>query len=293
LVPNILLFESFGKILFCMLDIIIGYLIFKIQKSKFYAGLYLFNFIVLNISTRGNADQLVSFFVILCLYYLNENIALSAIFYGLSVHLKIYPIIYAPAFFLSLQPLNKKIRFTLISASTCLFLIFIFYLKYGYTFLFETYLYHLGRSDNRHNFSVYFYQIYLEYDAFNQFSSLVFIPQLIILLMMAVKFYDDLYFTIFIQTFTFVTFNKVITVQVFIFLINSAVFRLVFVFVEFCFTKIQFEVQKVDVYVVSLDHFSSNLVTLRISIRIPRRKHFLSNLVEWSFLLLFQCVHHS
>eukprot|EP01080_Neovahlkampfia_damariscottae_P012091 gene12091-5584_t len=226
LLPNILLFESFGKFLFCFIDIVIGFLIYKMQRSKFYSGLYLFNFIIINISTRGNADQLVVFFVLLCLYYLETNIVLSAIFYGISVHLKIYPIIYSITFFLSIKTWKKKLTFTFISAFTCLFLILIFYLQYGYEFLYETYLYHLGRSDNRHNFSVYFYQIYLEYDNFNQFSKLVFIPQLFILVLMAVRFYDDVFFAIFIQTFTFVTFNKVMTVQYFVWFLSLLSFVL-------------------------------------------------------------------
>lgn len=35
------------------------------------------------------------------------------------------------------------------------------HLRYGYEFFYETYYYHIIRKDNRHNFSVYFYHIYL------------------------------------------------------------------------------------------------------------------------------------
>ena len=55
---------------------------------------------------------------------------------------------------------RNRIVFTLVSASTFLFLTGLFYIIYGYEFLYEGYLYHLVRKDNRHNFSVYFYMIY-------------------------------------------------------------------------------------------------------------------------------------
>ena len=58
----------------------------------------------------------------------------------------------------------NRLKFTLISASTFLFFTILFYVIYGWEFLYEGYLYHLVRKDNRHNYSVYFYLIYQTYD---------------------------------------------------------------------------------------------------------------------------------
>ena len=126
--------------------------------------------------------------------------------------------------------------------------------SWGYPFLYETYLYHLHRLDHRHNFSPYFYLTYLTYPSLNssspppspshllnhQFnlqttittilsSPLVsFLPQLILslgtgLLSLDLKNFrtrqtlkSDIPFIWFIQTSTFVLFNKVCTSQYFL-----------------------------------------------------------------------------
>ena len=59
---------------------------------------------------------------------------------------------------------RDRIVFGAISGGLFLSLIGIFYHIYGYEFLYETYLYHFVRKDNRHNFSMYFYDLYLSYD---------------------------------------------------------------------------------------------------------------------------------
>jgi hypothetical protein len=48
-------------------------------------------------------------------------------------------------------------------------------------FVYETYLYHLVRKDNRHNFSVYFYHLYLRFElpAAGATSLLAFVPQVL------------------------------------------------------------------------------------------------------------------
>lgn len=101
-----------------------------------------------------------------------------------------------------------------------LFFIKYFFFRYGYSFLENTYFYHLWRKDIKHSFSIYFYYLYLNSTEINSnyFSKIIgileFIPQFIMIIMISYKYYNDITFCLFLQTFSFVTFNKVCTVQV-------------------------------------------------------------------------------
>ena len=106
--------------------------------------------------------------------------------------------------------------------------------RWGYPFLYESYLYHLHRLDHRHNFSPYFYLTYLTYPALNLsthphveplslwtrliHSPLVsFVPQMTLALGTGLAFgrrRQDQVFAWFVQTVVFVLFNKVCTSQV-------------------------------------------------------------------------------
>ena len=87
----------------------------------------------------------------------------------------------------------------------------------------ETYLYHISRKDHRHNFSLYFYPLYLSHFEGNtpSFFSLFgaagsFIPQFgIVLVLGALLAKRDIFLACFAQTFTFVMMNKVVTSQYF------------------------------------------------------------------------------
>lgn len=179
----------------------------------------------------------------------------AAFWYGLVVHFRIYPIIYALPIILVLdshifQPNRKpllvnwkssqgkgnasqrinevselygvwtalksiftrgRIMFGLVSGSVFLSCTGLFFYLYRWDFLNEALLYHLTRTDPRHNFSIYFYHIYLHYEhEFSVMEKLIsFLPQLTVQLVLIFCFAKDLPFCFFVQTVAFVAFNKV------------------------------------------------------------------------------------
>ena len=247
-------FFSFGKILFIFADLAVGYFIYEIlilrglstkKTLKFVAFGWLFSPISFTISTRGNADPLVGLLCLLTIYLLmKKQVVLSALVYGFAVHFKIYPIVYVPSILIFLDrttyrgipkstwkfPISfianrDRIVFGAISGGLFLSLIGIFYHIYGYEFLYETYLYHFVRKDNRHNFSMYFYDLYLSYDNNGSGSGgngslntglLAFLPQIILWISIGIKYGEDLPFAFFLATYVFVAWCKVCTAQYFL-----------------------------------------------------------------------------
>ena len=116
---------------------------------------------------------------------------LSGIALGMAVHFKIYPIMYSLPMYMALSdykspswfvnrfwPNSARVRLVLGTVSTLLFLTGICYAAYGQEFLQEAYLHHVSRRDTRHNFSVYFYMLYLTYEDDDVgISLLTFLPQ--------------------------------------------------------------------------------------------------------------------
>lgn len=171
-----------------------------------YVSTWLLNPIIINVSTRGNAESIISLFVMLSLWAVIEGkIVIGAIAFGLSVHLKIYPIIYSFAIFFfidhqkSLPILSgifstNRMKLFLWSAGTFLGVTAWMYFIYGKEFLHETYFYHIERKDIRHSFSLYFYFLYLTSIPFSSsswissFSSLAgllaFLPQFLLCILL-------------------------------------------------------------------------------------------------------------
>ena len=115
--PNIFLNESFGKCLFIIFDLLCGLLILKINQLDDHnsqSGLifWFYNPITIAISSRGNAESIMSFLVLIFIYYLLKKSFITAgCLYAVAIHFKIYPITYAFAIFLFIVFDNKVVCF--------------------------------------------------------------------------------------------------------------------------------------------------------------------------------------
>ncbi|KAI0256664.1 glycosyltransferase family 50 protein [Lactifluus subvellereus] len=230
------------------------------RRAALLVALHLLNPIVIGISTRGSSESVLSLFVLLTLFCALRGLwDVAAVLLGVSAHWKIYPVIYGVScvgviatehqhgggkarargmFHRVTQCVDvfvtaRTVRFAAISAGTFLVLGVLMYSVWGYPFVHETYLYHLHRLDHRHNFSPYFYQIYLTHPSISTsavaqspvWKKLLrspltsFLTQLILSLgsgLFFIRTRQDMVMGWFTQTATFVIFNKVCTSQYFL-----------------------------------------------------------------------------
>lgn len=130
LLPNVSVHILFGKILFSIFDILVAFILHRIcvksmlldckKSAKWISFFWLFNPFTITISSRGNAEGVQIFLVTFSiLLVLEKRFFLAGLIYGLSVHFKLYPIIYAwsillyisqPLVFLQEKTWYKKIR---------------------------------------------------------------------------------------------------------------------------------------------------------------------------------------
>jgi len=122
---------------------------------------------------------------------------------------------------------SSSIIFFLSSLLTFATLTYIAALFYGNIAVEEGLMYHFSRVDHRHNYSMFWYWIYLARGRFSQLATnpnpsfftlgrALLIPQMILLLYSSLGIAPyDLNFCLFLQTFLFVAQNKVMTAQYF------------------------------------------------------------------------------
>lgn len=253
-VPNLLVNLNFGKLVLISSDIIAAHLLYILNiyqgthrtNSKLYLILWLFNPLTLAISTRGSFEPILLLIVILSLYMLvGENHFIAGLLYGLSIHIKLYPVIYALPFYIymvhkrpyfktqsktiywlkTLSPNGNHIKFF----TSCLIALsltsYISFKYYGYPYLEQSVLYHMTRKDLQHNFSVFFYLFRLLPKFQDQLSIVGFFLQSLGIFTISILFsgFDynkrirlrKLTFSLFASTYIFVSLNKVCTSQYF------------------------------------------------------------------------------
>ena len=97
-------FFSFGKVVFICCDLCAAVIIHQILvlrgvgKNRIVVSLslWLLNPLTATVSSRGNAESVLAVLVLMTLYLVVcKRIYLSAVFFGLAVHVKIFPVIYA------------------------------------------------------------------------------------------------------------------------------------------------------------------------------------------------------
>jgi GPI mannosyltransferase 1 subunit M len=233
-----------GRYLFCLADALCGKIILRLQKqqpSLLSCFMWMYNPLVINISTRGSAESFVVLLPVLLTVAVTQSsltykAIMAGVLHGIAVHAKVYPVIYTLSFMvyfgkhsagakpiLSLSGLiattfSRLLRpaplcFFISFLATFVGLTYVGIVLYGTEALDEGLLYHLTRVDHRHNYSMWWYPIYL---ARRQTPGMVLlVPQAILLIVTSLGLTDDLGFTLFLQTYMFVTLNKVITAQYF------------------------------------------------------------------------------
>lgn len=251
---NILLNENSGKLLLIFSDILCGQVLYTLNihqgvhriNSKLFLIIWLFNPITIAISTRGSFEPIITLLVIVSVYLLirGDNF-FAGLLYGLTIHIKLYPIIYAISFYFyivqrkpymktqtkvyywlkTLTPNSSHLKFFVSSGISLLLSSYISYIYYGQDYIEQSFLYHLKRRDTQHNFSVYFalFNLFPEYQ--DRISTLAFALQFSAVLLVSLLYISfstnrrvrlrRLTFSLFASTFVFVSLNKVCTSQYF------------------------------------------------------------------------------
>lgn len=232
---------------------------FNYAAANLCAVSWIYNPLAIVISTRGNADSVSQVLVLATLFIIQKrkNIILAGMLHALAIHVRLYPIAFSlpmylalrttesshknnkerqlhpkklldwntvKIFVLSLYPNRSQLYLVLSCMTTIILLTAVCYQLYGFQFLNESMLYHLSRRDIRHNFSVYFYMLYLSsVNVVNIWQKiLVFIPQIVLIVSLSLVYGSrrDLPFCLLTQTIIMVTYNPVVTSQYFIWFLS-------------------------------------------------------------------------
>ncbi|HBP51238.1 MAG: GPI mannosyltransferase 1 [Candidatus Shapirobacteria bacterium GW2011_GWE1_38_10] len=120
--PNTPYYLLILKLPYIVLDLLLGYLLYKISNSKKILYLWLFNpFSLYLIYIIQNFDILPVFLTVLSYYWLKSKPSLSFFVFGLAIAFKLYPLILLPFFILfKSKNLIKMTKYSLIAATPTL-----------------------------------------------------------------------------------------------------------------------------------------------------------------------------
>ncbi|KAK4686423.1 GPI mannosyltransferase 1 subunit M, partial [Tremellales sp. Uapishka_1] len=233
LVSPTLLHPFLGKYILMAVSLIVPLL------SSQNPWIWTLNPFVININTRGSPEAVIALLVVALVFCLQREGRVwerrAAGMLALGISYKLFPVIYVSTIWTYLATVRGQgwfgWRVWRFGAWTAVWLAVIngsLWSIWGHPFLHHTFLHHLTRLDHRHNFSPYFYPIYLSLfpssDPTSTLSTFLrhpltsFLPQATIVLLsgFVLTRKAGLVFTMFIQTTLFVIFNKVCTSQYFI-----------------------------------------------------------------------------
>lgn len=243
-----------GKLFFLAFDVLAMLSLAMVARKAFQASilaLYSLNPLFIYLTVRGSCESISLALMFSSFYFIfstNGNVVLEDglnkkapladnrhspwigyLLYGLWAHFRLYPIIFLPLVLLHERKLchktkssflRKFLQIGVLAGGIFLALLALFTYKYGYVFLEETYLYHLTRLDNRHSFSPIFYEIYLSLNTQSVMRSMA---QLCVIVAVTKRVHKSMspYYCHFVITYAFVSFNKVITMQYYMWIFGA------------------------------------------------------------------------
>jgi len=118
--PNLFLHQAWGKLVFCLFDLVVGALIEDVMVKAYgasgksalaAASMWLLNPLSINVSTRGNADSIVCALVLGTAQLVIRGHSFQAgLLHGVSVHYKIFPVIFSLSYLMALPRRERQAR---------------------------------------------------------------------------------------------------------------------------------------------------------------------------------------
>lgn len=230
LLPDALLgSHSIGKLFFSAFDIALGATMARLGLSRglgedahLVAVAWLANPIAIGICTRGSSDAIVAAMVAIAIDLADSKLPIMAgAVLGVAAHVKLYPIIHLPAFvvhFVSAETNGFSKACTCAASAVAAFLVTSVAACCAYNeYLDEALLYHIRRVDHRHNFSPFWFPIYLALHASVRRNVIGLAPFVLHAASQAATIAclarRDVVVCVFAQTLLFVAANKVSTAQ--------------------------------------------------------------------------------